>query len=206
MFLPVNITLGAGEQKQAVYNRILDTSAKFDAVEAEAQDMRAPLTTIAEDLHTQIAAAFATEGSSGFTGRWRPLSPAYAAFKAKHGGGGLPILVGIRPVGPGRRGRRAFEKASGHKLGPRSYQTSGQMRRQLLVPLSDQSTWHITERRLLYAPLSDIAGYHETGTPKMPARPPVDVSPTFLHAIDRHFVTWLDALMVKAGLAGPGSG
>lgn len=195
MFVPVSIRLGAGGEERASYNRIVETSSKFDALGELVADMTAPLTQIAEDLHAQMAAAFATEGATGATGKWAQLSPDYGAWKAARSS--APILVGLRPLHKGTRQ---------HPTRPQTYVPSGLMRRQLLMPLADRATWHIGPKRMLYAPLSNIAGFHETGTSRMPARPPVDVSLTFLRSIDRTFAVWLNGLMEKLGLGGPGSG
>jgi hypothetical protein len=81
-----------------------------------------------------------------------------------------------------------------------TYATSGATMRSLLTPLTDALTWHISPKRLSFTPTSDIAGYLEAGTPRMPARPPVDVSLPFLRSIDRAFVTWLAGIMERTGL------
>lgn len=188
MFVPVRLTVGAGEGRTG-YNRIIETSDRFDALGTRVRDMTEPFTQIASDLHTQLEAAFATEGGTGATGRWQPLSEPYATWKEAHGG--APILVGLRPLHKGSRE---------HPTKPESYTKSGRMREQLLVPLSDLATWHILPQRMIYAPLSNIAGFHQTGTENMPARPPVDPSVTFLHSIDRAFVSWMGRLMDEAGL------
>lgn len=198
MFVPVNIQLGTPGGSKTLYDRSFDLTAKqLEALGRESENMTAPLTRVGEDLHTQLAAAFATQGTTGATGRWTPLSPAYAEWKASKKPG-LPILVGLRPL---------LKRTRNSPRDPRQkYATSGQMMRQLLVPLSDRATWHVSPNRLLYAPLSDIAGYHEFGTARMPARPPVDVGPTFLHSVDRTFLRWIGELTDAAGLSGPGSG
>lgn len=190
MFVPVSIQIGAGGESRAGYSRILETSAKFDALGRRAGDMTVPLTRIGEDLHAQIAAAFATQGATGASGRWRQLSPAYGAWKQRKRPG-TPTLVGLRPT---RKGSRS------HPTRPQTYVPSGRMRQQLLVPLVDRTTWHVSPRRLLYAPLSNIAGFHETGTDQMPARPPVDVGLNFLHSVDRTFVQWFAELLGQSGL------
>lgn len=190
MFVPVNITVGAGGDRQAGYSRIIETAERFDMLGARSRDMTEPLTSIGEDLHTQIAAAFGTEGASGATGPWAPLSDVYGTWKASHSA--APILVGLRPLHKGSRE---------HPTRPESYAPSGTMRLELLDPLA----MHVSPRRLLYAPTSDIAGWHETGTENMPARPPVDVNMTFLHSVDRTFIAWFARLMDEAGFNGPGS-
>lgn len=190
MFLPVGIQVGAGDGSRAGYSRIVETSARFDALGRRAEDMTTPLTRIGADLHAQISAAFATEGSTGASGPWRQLSPAYGAWKQRKRPG-TPILVGLRPTHKGTRE---------HPTRPESYEPSGRMREQLLVPLGDRSTWHVSPRRLLYTPLSNIAGFHQTGTPRMPSRPPVDPTVGFLHSIDRQFAVWLNELLEQSGL------
>lgn len=203
MFLPVSISIGSGGEQHAGYNRILETSEKFDALGKRSTDMTEPLTAIGEDLHTQIAAAFGSQGATGLTGTWAQLSDnpeghGYRSLKQRHVPG-VPILVGIRHVD---KGTRDAPNRGG------TWKASGKMMRQMLIPVGKASggTWHITQRRLLFTPLSDYAGYLETGTENMPARPPVDVGPTFLHSVDRTFLTWFTRLMNEAGLAGPGSG
>lgn len=190
MFIPVSISVGAGGEEQAGYDRVLDLSDRFDVLGDRAQDMTEPLGQIGEDLHTQVSAAFGTEGSSGATGPWAPLSEVYGEWKSARSN--APILVGLRPLHKGTRESPTR---------PQSYVASGEMRLELLDPLA----MHVSPRRLLYAPTSDIAGYHETGTDRMPARPPVDVSVTFLHSVDRTFIAWFAKLADESGLNGPGS-
>ena len=191
-FVPVQIT-GIGGKGE--YSRQIElTDRQLAAFEHEAGNMTEPLTAVASDLRVQVEAAFATQGSSGFSGPWQPLSEQYAAWKAsKPGGAGLPILVGLEPTGPVH-----------HRPEPRNmnqtYAVSGKMMRELLMPLSDGLTWQVSFTRLRYTPQSDIAGYHETGTDDMPPRPPVDLSIAFLHSVDRQFVRWLAAVIKKAGL------
>jgi len=190
LFVPVGISVGAGGSKSAGYSRIIETSAKFDRIATQVRDMTEPFTQIGEDLHVQIGAAFATEGATGASGKWRVLSPTYGAWKQKHVPG-APILVGLRPQHKGTRE---------HPTRPQSYAVSGRMRQQLLMPLSDRTTWHVGPKRLLYAPLSNYAGFHQTGTSRMPARPPVDVTLTFLRSIDRTFVIWMNRLLAEQEL------
>lgn len=187
MFVPVQIRLGAGGEQRSGYDRQLElTERQMVAFEHAAGDMTEPLAAIGADLRTNVAAQFATQGAAGATGRWQVLSEPYGAWKSKHSA--APILVGLQPTG--QKGQR-----------PQTYKPGGQMRRELLNPLAT----HVSPRRLLWAPDSNIAGFHETGTEKMPARPPVDLTLRFLHSVDRSFVVWLGGLMDKLGLSGPGS-
>lgn len=187
MFIPVQIGLGAGDSQQSLYSRSIElTERQFVAFEREAENMTEPMALIGADLHAHIEAEFATEGAAGLTGKWRMLSPAYGTWKKRHSAG-TPILVGLRPTNKGTRA---------HPHTPQSYEVSGRMRLELLDP----NAMHVSPHRLLYAPVSNIAGYHETGTSRMPARPPVDLTLQFAHSIDRTIVVWLAEIMQKTGL------
>lgn len=188
MFVPMKLTFASGETQTALYDRQIElTTRQLSAFQHEAGDMTVPLTAVGRDLRASVEAAFGSQGSSGATGKWTQLSdnPAghgYSSWKQSHVPG-VPILVGLRRKGV--KGQR-----------PQEYESSGEMRKQLLEPTAT----YVSPRRLLYAPLSDIAGYHETGTPDMPPRPPVDVSLPFLHSIDRTFARWLAEVIRKTGL------
>ena len=195
-FVPVSIGFTAGEHSSTQYSRSIElTTRQLQAFEAEAGDLTEPLTVIGEDMHTQVAAAFATQGLAGASGKWVQLSPQYGAWKQKHGPG-LPILVGLRPKSwVGHRSSPAGKRRNVHQ----TYETSGRMMTEMLVPLRDKLTWQITPKRLRYTPASNIAGWHQTGTDRMPARPPLNLSLTFLHSVDRAFTRWLAAAMKRHG-------
>lgn len=176
MFVPVRMTTNG----EAVY------STGFDMIESKARDMAVPLTLIGERLLFGVGKQFTTEGAWGLH-QWPPLKPEYAAWKEHHGPG-LTMLVGLRPVG--RVGTRE------HPIYGKHYVPSGKMRAELLDPAS----LSVTPERLLYAPVSDIAGFHQSGTPKMPARPPVSIPLDELHEYDRIFVAWLNGILTEANL------
>jgi hypothetical protein len=197
-FVPVSIgitTSAGGETSQ--YNRAIELTARqLETFGGSVMDMTEPLTAVAGDIRGTVEEAFASQGATGASGRWAVLSPNYAAWKAKKGAG-LPILFGLRPTSwVGHRSNPPGQRRNMHQ----TYAPSGAMMRSLLSPLEDLITWHITPNRLRYTPTSPIAGYHETGTEKMPARPPVDPSIAFLHSIDRQFVRWIAGLQKKSGL------
>jgi len=73
---------------------------------------------------------------------------------------------------------------------------TGQMRGELLDP----AVFHVDRHRMVYAPISDIAGYHQFGTYKMPARPPVVVTEKDKRTIDREFLTWLRYVEKRSGV------
>ncbi len=196
-FIPIQIGAQAGEANLTPYSRAIQlTERQLTAFAHEAGDLTEPFTAVAGDMRTQVGAAFATQGSSGASGKWVALSPQYAAWKGKRGPG-LPILVGLRPTSwVGHRSNAPGKRRNVHQ----TYETSGRMMAEMLMPLADHATWQITPQRLRYTPTSDIAGFHETGTDKMPPRPPLDLSVTFLHSVDRQFVRWLAGVMRRNGL------
>lgn len=178
MFVPIHIEMQAGDQAQVLSDRFIE-------YEHAVGDMTEPLTQVATSLGTKIAGQFATEGAGGYTGAWAPLSPVYGAWKEHHSPG-TPILVGIRPDNKGTRK---------HPNRKETYSPSGRMKFELLDPYA----MHVTPMRLLYAPTSDIAGFHQTGTSRMPARPIVSIYPETLRTWDRFFVAWLDREGKKFG-------
>lgn len=173
MFVPVQIAVNG----EAIYARGLDM------LERDARDMRIPLSEIGGRLIEDVGAQFGTEGT--WSGNpWQELSPAYREWKESKVPG-LPTLVGVKPTGP--KGQR-----------PQTYGRSGRMRGELLDPTSVT----VGSKRMVYAPRSDIAGYHEFGTSRMPARPPVELPLGELREWDRVMVRWLNGLIVQSGLVG----
>lgn len=176
MFVPVSIQANG----ETVYK------TGFEMLEREARDMTVPLSTVGHRLVEDVGAQFGSEG--GWSGHpWVELSPAYGTWKEERVPG-LPILVGIRPT---RKGTR--EKP----IRPQTYEPSGRMRAELL----DLASVNVSPQRMMYAPVSDIAGYHQEGTEKMPARPPVDITLAELHEWDRVWVRWMNGLITQASLA-----
>jgi hypothetical protein len=176
MFLPVDISVTVGGQK-TIYARGPDlVGAKLQQFALRASGFREPLTAIGLRLMERIKGEFAIQGTTAY-GRWQTLSEPYGSWKQKHVPG-VPILIGIRPLHKGTRE---------HPTRPQSYAPSGQMRRELLDPTGLM----VDEHRMLYAPDSDIAGFHQTGTEKMPARPIIALMPAALHEYDRIMIEYL---------------
>ncbi|MCX7844361.1 MAG: phage virion morphogenesis protein [Candidatus Bipolaricaulota bacterium] len=104
------------------------------------QDLRPVWACIARDFHEVETRQFATEGGLGRP--WPPLSPAYAAWKAKHYPG-APILV-----------------------------RTGRLRASLVG--STRDTVEVMEPHMLrIGTRVPYALYHQTGTSRMPPRPPI---------------------------------
>ncbi len=184
MFVPVKVTVGAGEGQGTQYHRGFElVGERLQAFGQHAQDMTGPMRAIADSIHLNVSAQFATQGAAGVG--WQPLSEPYASWKSSHSF--APILVGLKPL---HKGSRA------HPSRPEDYEPSGKMRLSLLDPLAA----HVTSKRMLYAPDSEIAGYHETGTANMPARPPLVISPLTLHSWDLEFARWIQGLVERSGL------
>jgi hypothetical protein len=171
VFVPIRISTNGTVQ----YER------GFEMLGKQAKDMTLPLSWIGRRLLTGISAQFESEG--GWSGNpWTALSGPYENWKEQKVPG-LPMLVGVRRTG-----------SAGQR--PQTYERSGQMKDELLSPESMIAG----PQRMVYAPHSDIAGFHQDGTERMPARPPVDIPLAEYHEWDRTFVRWLNGLIVQEGL------
>lgn len=148
-------------------------------------DMRKPLELIGQRIRANVAEGFATEGASGDR-PWAQLKDGYRKWKEARVSG-LPILIGVK--GSGGKGTRTNPK-------PKAYSASGKMREELLAP----DAVKVTVNRLVYAPLSDIAVWHQEGTPRMASRPPVVITLRELAQWDRIFTGWLDGLLERVTL------
>lgn len=144
-------------------------------------DMSAPLGYVGDRLLAGVAEQFETEGAWG-NQPWKQLSDGYREWKEAHGPG-LPLLVGLKATG--RKGTRS------NPIEGKSYMPSGKMRVELLAP----SSVKVSPKRMVYAPVSNIAGFHQEGTPKMPARPPVVIPLREFDEWDAAFGDWLDGLI-----------
>lgn len=147
------------------------------------KDMSGPLGYIGDRLLDGVAKQFESEG--GYGGRpWVQLSSAYGKWKGTRGPG-LPLLVGLRPTN--KVGTRA------NPVMGKTYAVSGKMRAELLTP----SALTVGTQRMVYAPVSGIAGFHQEGTEKMPERPPVVIPLRELDEWDEIFGSWLDGLIER---------
>lgn len=67
-------------------------SRAFETMADEAEDLSEPFGKIGVSLISSVHEQFRTEGSHGLGGKWKPLSPAYAAWKRQQVGE-QPIMV-----------------------------------------------------------------------------------------------------------------
>lgn len=170
MFVPVNMRTGE-------FN-----AAPFEQLIADVEDMTTPLEAIGERIRLGVSEQFDSQGAWG--GRpWSQLTFNYRKWKASHAPG-LPILIGLRPL---KQGTRA------NPTRPQTYAPSGKMHLEMIAP----SAVAITPKRLVYAPESKIAGFHQEGTPRMAARPPLALPLSELAQWNNVFDVWLSALVDK---------
>lgn len=186
MFVPMNVTVNVGSGPRTVYSRGVNLLAdRLDAFATRLGSFREPLLAIGHRLQERVSGEFSAQGTAAY-GKWTQLSEPYGTWKRNR----VPaagILVGIRPVSKGTRQ---------HPTRPQHYVESGRMRRELLDPVAVVAD----SRRMLYAPVSDIAGYHQTGTSRMPARPLIALLPGELHEWDHIIIGWLNDVQRKADL------
>lgn len=103
-----------------------------------------------------VAAQFSAEGDGPVMGAWADLSPDYAAWKAG-AAPGSPLLV-----------------------------LSGRMRDALTSPASPYGLRDISSTNFTFGTKGvQYASFHQTGTGKMPARPPFDFGPDFEAEVTR---------------------
>ena len=155
-------------------------AADFRAVAEDMADMRAPLTTVITRILNFVREQFATQGAASERFPWVELSAKYGRWKESRGPG-LPLLVGLRPTN--QVGTRQ------HPIMGKTYAVSGRMREEATNP----STLKVTAKRAVYQPQSSKLGFHEYGTEKMPARPPVLFSAAEEARWPRAFLDWANA-------------
>lgn len=181
LFAPVRIAVSAGGQDAALYHSGIGLlGRKLTAYELSLGDMSRPLGEVAADLNVNIIGAFASQGAWNGFGGWTALSERYGGWKERRAPG-TPILVGVTADHKGSRE---------HPSRPGSYRPSGRMREEMTSP----GSYRVGPRSMLYAPPTDYAGYHLTGTSRMPARPQIELSVETLHLWDGFFGQWLTDL------------
>lgn len=94
-------------------------------------------------------------------GGWKALSPKYAAWKAARYPG-RPILV-----------------------------LRGDLKRSLISQSHADSIYKPTRSQMEIGTSKDYASYHQTGTSKMPARPPIDFTGRDKHRLIKRMQEWI---------------
>lgn len=113
--------------------------------------------------------AFDSEGASSGSGQWAELSPRYARLKARTYPG-RPIL-----------------------------EATGSLRRSLTTATGRGARVFLTEQEVSIGTEIPYAGYHQTGTRRMPARPPVALTTAQEAEIARAMTDSFAAIGIKAG-------
>lgn len=159
--------------------QITSIIGEFGELRDRTADMTGLLMQITYSILEAVRLQYETEGDyAGYP--FKPLSERYAAWKESKVPG-LPLLFGVKRTGP--LGQR-----------PQSYGPSGEMRR----ISTDQRGLEVGTNRVLYAPASDTLGWHEFGTDRMPARPPVLWPPSLERKWSATAMRWLDDRIAAA--------
>lgn len=132
----------------------------LDGIVDRVTDASPALEALGDRLARAEEQQFATEGGYG-SGGWAPLSPKYAAWKARHFPG-APVLV-----------------------------RSGDLRDSLTSrPFGIDVVDRLTA---VFGTGVEYAGYHQSGTPKMPARKPMELPDSerreWMKVIQRFLIT-----------------
>lgn len=117
----------------------------FNRVEEAITDFRSVWPNVAKEFYAIEAGQFKSEGAQGASGKWAPLSPAYAKYKAKAFPGG-PILQATRSL---------FDS--------------------LTSPDALASIFRLDRDEMVLGSKAEGAVYHQRGTSRMPARPPISL-------------------------------
>jgi phage gpG-like protein len=126
---------------------LAETHRYLSGVEGRVSDLRPAMEEISEDFYRHEERAFGTEGSILRSGKWAPLSPRYAAWKARHYPG-RTILV-----------------------------RTGKLKASLTQPGAEGAIREVTEDGLEIGTSISYARYHQWGTGRMPARLVIDPPP-----------------------------
>lgn len=115
----------------------------FNRVEHFISDFRSIWPAVAQEFYAIQEEQFGSEGAHGASGKWAPLSPVYAKYKAKAFPGAL-ILQAERGL----------------------YES-------LTSPDAPDSIFRMTEDELTTGTQREGAQAHQRGSGRMPARPPI---------------------------------
>lgn len=115
----------------------------FNRVEQYISDFRSIWPAVAQEFYAVEKLQFDSQGAHGSSGKWAPLSPVYAKYKAI-AFPGAPIL---------QRERSLYES--------------------LTSPDAPDSIFRMTEDELTIGTQREGAQAHQRGSGRMPARPPI---------------------------------
>lgn len=118
----------------------------FNRIEEQIDDFRWVWPSVATEFRAIMADQFTTEGAQGASGKWKPLTPAYAKFK-ELAYPGMPIL-----------------------------QATGHMMESLTDFEAGDSVFRPEKDSLTLGTRTEYAGYHQRGTPRMKARPIISMT------------------------------
>lgn len=139
-------------------------SRAFSAAAKEAEDLSEPLTAIGDLVLRDVFEQFRTEGANGGGGRWKPLSPEYAKWKAEQVGD-QPIMVFTGGL------RDAMLARSSVHVSPRR-----------MVYDPQAPSWAVRHQK------------GDPGEDPMPRRRLVELPMTTRREFDREFASWLNAI------------
>jgi phage gpG-like protein len=118
---------------------------RLRGMEERAANLAPIFEKLAADFYRFEGDVFRTEGAVNASGQWKPLSPRYAAWKAKRY--------------PGRRILRL----------------TGKLRSSLVKPGAEGNIEEITPTSMTLGTSIPYAGFHQRGTRRMPARKVIDL-------------------------------
>lgn len=163
--MPVKLSLDFEVERDAA-----QVNVALRAIENRARDARQAFERMSESFIRMERKQFASEGGYG-SGRWAPLSPAYAARKRIEYPS-TPILV-----------------------------ATGTLRRSLTG--GDGYISFIESDRAVFGSDVPYAGFHQSGTATMPARPPVPrtlppaVRGAWVRAVRAHLLSQADTQVIE---------
>jgi hypothetical protein len=153
----------------------------FEQLSDGLRDMNTPLSMVSLSMLSAVEKQIESDGAYGLK-PYQELSEKYDDWKIQHGSD--KMLVGIV-----RTGEKWLTR-------PQTYTVSGKMRRELFDPASVK----VIGNKMIYSPQSEVAGYQQTGTDTMPARPPVVTPVSLIDEWQDIFVGWVNSWIERVGL------
>lgn len=154
-------------------------------------DLQGPvLTRVAQVHRAQEARIFSSEGAEGGSGAWPRLSAAYAERKANAGRSGRAAVKGTKG-----KGRIAALRALKRPISQKILVWSGEMKDRFLRHSNPANIERFvqtseTTGKFQLGAASEIAGYHFSGTSRMPVRNMIEKTPAQIQACWQAIVDW----------------